>query len=406
MKRILLLIQSTLLLLALPMLQSCIQDEPLNAECDITGVDSTWMEEHRDIIKSSDIQNNAVTFLLSSRDINRAALNPKFTLTEGARLTAIVDGQEIDANGIMRDFNTTQIYTTHSQDGKWSKDYNVSFQLPPIVYEEWPFSFENFELDASNRYQEWYELDANDPNNPRRNYWASGNPGFAITGKGKQVSDYPTVAIENGVQGKGLKLTTRETGWKVTGMPIAAGNLFIGTFNASVAAISQKKALEATKFGLPIVSKKPIRLEGFYKYKAGKDFTDTKMKVHPEMHDTADIYAVVYEIATRSEMEADPTKKFVPLDGSNVLTSDRIVLMARIDCPTEFEGDMADLEASDWIEFQEDFKAMNGKEFSLERLADDGYAIAIVMTSSRQGAYFKGAVGSTLYVDEIKVINE
>ena len=49
---------------------------------------------------------------------------------------------------------------------------------------------------------------------------------------------------------------------------------------------------------------------------------------------------------------------------------------------------------------------MNGKEFSLERMADRGYAIAVVMTSSREGAYFKGAVGSTLYVDEIKIINE
>ena len=122
------------------------------------------------------------------------------------------------------------------------------------------------------------------------------------------------------------------------------------------------------------------------------------------MHDSADIYAVVYEIATKTERAEG--KAFEALDGSNVLTSDRIVLMARIDKPIEFEGDLSDLDDAEWNFFSEEFKPMNGKEFSAERLADDGYAIAVVMTSSRQGAYFKGAKNSTLYVDEIKLVNE
>ena len=105
-------------------------------------------------------------------------------------------------------------------------------------------------------------------------------------------------------------------------------------------------------------------------------------------------------------MEADPKKKFVALNGKDVLNSKRIVLLARIDKPVEFQGNIENLEESEWIHFSEEFKPMNGKEFSLERMADRGYAIAVVMTSSREGAYFKGAVGSTLYVDEIKIINE
>ena len=402
MKKALFLLQTVL---GLCTLTSCIQEEPLNAECDITGVDSDWLESHRRILKGEpNIQNNDVVFTMANRDIDRSALNPKFTLTEGARLTALVDGAEIDGNGITRDFNSTQIYTTHSQDGNWSKNYNVSFELPPVEYDEWLMGFENFKLDAKGKYQEWYELDANDPSNPIRNYWATGNGGFAIANSKAVTADYPTVAIENGVSGKALKLTTRETGWKSTKMPIAAGNIFIGTFNASAAAISPANALKATKFGLPLVTKKPIRLEGYYKYKAGQNFRDGNWKLHAELHDTADIYAVVYEIATQTEMANG--KKFEALDGNNVLTSDRIVLMARIDKPVEFEGDMADLEASEWNHFVEPFKPMNGKTFDMERLADGGYAIAIVMTSSRQGAYFKGASGSTLYVDEIKLVNE
>ena len=46
---------------------------------------------------------------------------------------------------------------------------------------------------------------------------------------------------------------------------------------------------------------------------------------------------------------------------------------------------------------------MNGKTFDEARLAQNGYAIAIVATSSRQGAYFEGAVGSVLYVDELHI---
>lgn len=402
MKRILLLAQA---IVALFTLQSCIQDEPLNAECDITGIDSTWLNEHRSILKGDPvIGNDAIVFTTANRDIDRSALNPKFTLTEGAWITAIVDGVEGPSNGITRDFSSTQTYTTHSQDGNWTKDYKVSFELPPMEYDEWLMGFENFKLDAKGKYQEWYELDANDPGNSERHYWASGNGGFAIAKFNAPTSEYPTVAIENGVKGKGLKLTTRETGWKATKMPIAAGNIFIGTFNASAAAVSPSKALKATKFGLPIVTKKPVRLEGYYKYKAGDTFTDGNYKVHPEMHDSADIYAVVYEIATKTERAEG--KAFEALDGSNVLTSDRIVLMARIDKPIEFEGDLSDLDDAEWNFFSEEFKPMNGKDFSAERLADDGYAIAVVMTSSRQGAYFKGAKNSTLYVDEIKLVNE
>ena len=48
---------------------------------------------------------------------------------------------------------------------------------------------------------------------------------------------------------------------------------------------------------------------------------------------------------------------------------------------------------------------VSGKTFSEERLKD-GYAIAIVATSSRQGAYFIDAIGSTRYIDELRIVWE
>ncbi len=393
MKRIILFMQAALLLCTL---NSCIQDEPLNAECDITGVDTLWLQQNRSLIKGNPrIDNNRVSFTVPY-DADRSALAPKFYLTPGAHLTAMVDGVEVaDANGMTRDFNTPQTYTAHSQDGQWSKSYEVSFESEAPIEK---LDFENFELDPSGRYQVWFEMDANDASNPRRNYWASGNPGYNLTGLGSSPGVFPTTAAEGGVSGKCIKLETKDTGMYGMStkpkMPIAAGNLFIGEFELSKASRYPRKA---TKFGLPLVRKKPVTLEGYYKYKAGAKFTDAKKKVQPTMHDTADIYAVVYEI--------DPDN-FVPLDGDNILTASNIALMARIDKPAEFEGDMSELAAADWVHFSEPFKPMNGKEFDAERLARGGYAIAIVMTSSRQGAYFEGAIGSTLYVDQLRVVYE
>ena len=393
MKRIILFMQAALLLCTL---NSCIQDEPLNAECDITGVDTLWLQQNRNLIKGNPrIDNYRVTFTVPY-DADRSALAPKFYLTPGAHLTAMVDGMEVaDANGMTRDFNTPQTYTAHSQDGQWSKSYEVSFESEAPIEK---LDFENFELDPSGRYQVWFEMDANDASNPRRNYWASGNPGYNLTGFGSSPEVFPTTAAEDGVSGKCIKLETKDTGTYGMNtrpkMPIAAGNLFIGEFELSKASRFPRKA---TKFGLSLVRKKPVKLEGYYKYKAGAKFTDAKKKVQPTMHDTADIYAVVYEI--------DPDN-FVPLDGDNILTASNIALMARIDKPAEFEGDMSELAAADWVHFSEPFKPMNGKEFDAGRLARGGYAIAIVMTSSRQGAYFEGAIGSTLYVDQLRVVYE
>mgnify|MGYP004491161437 FL=1 len=391
------------LALCLATFTSCIKDEPLNAECDIVSVQSEWLEAHKSLFRGEPVvKNNSVSFTIHN-GVDRTALNPTFVLTNGAHIMADVDGQKVEANGITRDFSMPQNYTVFSQDGNWNKTYTVSFSpVKPINL----LSFENFKLDPSGRYYEWFEIDKSDETTPQRDYWASGNGGYALTGMGKSPQDYPTAPTNNGVDGFAVKLTTCDAGdyGKRVNLPIAAGNIFVGSFTSTQAMIFPRKA---TRFGLPLVTERPIALRGSYKYKAGPVMTDKNKTPQPALHDTADIYAVVYEIATKSEIEADPKKnKFVPLNGDDVLTSDRIVLMARIDKPEEFTGELADLETAPWVTFNEPFHTVNGKAFSEERLKDNGYAIAIVATSSRQGAYFIGAIGSTLYIDELRVVWE
>ncbi|MGN1253611.1 MAG: PCMD domain-containing protein, partial [Prevotella sp.] len=46
---------------------------------------------------------------------------------------------------------------------------------------------------------------------------------------------------------------------------------------------------------------------------------------------------------------------------------------------------------------------MNGKTFDINKMIQGKYSIAIVASSSKDGAKFQGAVGSTLYIDEFHI---
>lgn len=378
-------IKKIILFLGLPALlfTSCIQDEAANAECDILAVEDAWLNENKDVIIGTPIvENDRVTIMLKL-GTDRTALNPSFVLTEGATLTMIAgDGQEVGANGAVRDFSTPQTYITHSEDGAWKKEYKVSFSYPNLLK---TLSFENYLLDG--KYYRWVEVDESDTENPHRNYWASGNAGFAFTGRGTTPADFPTSVSENGVRGCCVKLTTRDTGTfgKLAGMPIAAGNIFIGEFKSENA---MKKPLEATRFGLQLVANKPAKITGWYKYTPGEVFTDKKKNEVPDRRDACSVYSVLFEV--------DPDN-FESLDGSNVLSSERVVMVAQLENPGE---------PDDWQYFEMPYVLRDGKSIDPERLANNGYAITVVASSSKEGDFFEGAIGSTLYIDEFTIVWE
>lgn len=365
-------------------LVSCIRDEAANAECDITGVDTAWISSllEEGILRSSNyfLSNNSVTFF---KEDGAAcdSLAPVFTLTPGATIEPL--------SGTERDFTTPQTYTVTAEDGVWKKDYTVSFVLPVLNSRQ---GFDQVELDASQQYQEFLfsqnEMDGasvGDESVYLPHIWASGNGGFALTGMATSPEEYPTVRASGGHTDGCARLETKNTGsfGATVGMRIAAGNLFIGEFRTASAMFYPRRA---TRFGLQLLAGRPQTLRGYYKYTAGEAFTDEDGNVRPEMSDTCDIYAVVYEV--------DPDD-FVALNGDDVLSSERIVLLARIDDPGE---------PQEWTYFDEPFVPKNGKTFDYTRLAANGYAISIVLTSSRQGAYFRGSVGSVLLVDDIEVV--
>lgn len=205
----------------------------------------------------------------------------------------------------------------------------------------------------------------------------------------KSPTDYPTVQVEGGFNKKCVKLETKNTGsfGAMVKMYIAAGNLFIGNFDVSKALAGQEGALKATTFGFQFY-KHPKTLKGYYKYKAGPVYTENGQP-QSGLKDRFDIYAIMYEADDNSFM----------LDGTNAKTSDKLVYLAQI------KADEA-LETDQWTEFSLPFERQNNKSIDEQKLQNGKYKLGIIFSSSVEGDHFKGAVGSTLYIDEVELVCE
>lgn len=136
-------------------------------------------------------------------------------------------------------------------------------------------------------------------------------------------------------------------------------------------------------------------MTGYYKYKAGETFTDEN-KEEVSKSDMGDIYAALYESFTGDySLNGDLFPQDGPID-------EHIVSLARIGQ----DGNPTMAETDQWTRFELSFEPQNGKTIDEERLRNGEYKLAIVFTSSIEGAYFRGAVGSELYVDEVEIVCE
>ncbi len=377
------------------LLSSCFKDEPLNAECDIEQAYihagdklSVWFENASDTLVEVQSDQTQITFTMSgSADISQLA--PLFRITPGATIHP--------ESGSMQDFSKGAVaYTVTSEDKKWSRTYQVSIQKGQTQLDkEHRFDFEDAYIDKG--YYNWQETING---NSLQDFWTTGNAGYKISNSSTLPENYPTVSIDDGYEGKGVKLTTCRTS-KLADMvhkPIAAGNLFIGRFDATDAL---RDAMKATKFGKPFsFATRPITFEGWYKYQAGDTFTDKNMNVLDDRHDFGTIYAVLYD-------NHDAEGNAILLYGDNVQTSEQVVALALVGENTDDNGKKAIGNTTAWHHFSVSFDyATYGKTIDQEKLKNGGYSLAIVASSSTCGADFMGAVGSTLWIDSFKIICE
>ena len=385
------LITATILSGCLTTLSSCFKEEPLNAECDI---EQAYIHADNKILLNLLFTNPSDTLVNVQSDQTNIefTMRPLAALTKQAPIFRLTPGATISPeSGSLQDFSKGPVtYTVTSEDKQWSRTYQVSIKKGQTTMpNEIEFEFEDAYL--SKGYYNWQEK----WNGNKLDIWATGNSGFQMSNSSSKPEEYPTVMIEDGYKGKGVQLTTRRTSRLADAVkkPIAAGNLFIGQFDATDALVGD--AMKATKFGHPFsFSAKPAKLEGWYKYQAGEKFTDKNMK-ELDRHDYGTIYAVIYE-------NIDEKGNAVLLYGDNVQTSKQIVALALVGETHDDNGKVAIGNTPEWHHFSVDFKYK--KTIDPIKLKNGGYSLAIVSSSSSDGANFLGAEGSTLWIDSFKLI--
>ena len=370
---------------------SCIQDEALTVEAAIDGCSGSNIQ-----LANINTYSKTVSIYVS-KSTDLSALEIKFELPDGASINPVNALANDDAPKY--DFSTSKVPITSEQTlEQYQRMFKVTSESVTteavytitVIKSELPteYHFENIE-DGNNNYHIFYEFNQQ---KAEMLQWASGNPGFQLTGMGKNTMDYPTLQTQ-GYIGKGVKLETKGTGslGLTVGMPIAAGNLFIGSFEVGNAL---KDAKAATKFGFPFF-KHPTKLEGYYKFKPGTEYisgidksqSPPKIVIDPSMEgkDKGDIYAILYR--------ADNVNDF--LDGNlNFDSEEKIVYIARIS-DTEMK------ETDTWTHFSIPFE--HRKEIEQSALDEGKYKLAVVFSSSIEGANFKGSIGSTLWIDEVTI---
>ncbi|MDE6269660.1 MAG: PCMD domain-containing protein [Muribaculaceae bacterium] len=372
----------TMLALALAAV-SCIKDEPLNSECDITAADLPGVVQ----IGAPVISNTSVEFSVRY-DQGGPDFAPVFEVTEGATINP--------PSGTIRDFTTPQIYTVTSQNGEWHKDYTVRIRVQDapsrpdeeLVCRTYDFEHVYTTTSIGRTFDVFFQ-----PNDKGEEEWSwgSANSAFALTLQAKVPNEFPTYQGENGADGKCAVLVTKSTGTfgATVKKPMAAGNLFFGAFDVTNA---MAKPLEATHFGM-LWNEVPISFSGFYKYKSGDIYyePDSKGKLQevPGKRDLFNLYCVFFEA----------TEDMPWLDGSNVLAEDNPNIISTALIPDRRESD-------EWVEFSVPFTYREGKTIDLEKLRNGAYRLALVMSSSQEGDYFSGAFGSTLQVDQLSVVSQ
>lgn len=332
--------------------QSCIKDAPLNPEADI----ESFTVDSNDL--TSDVfidQVNRRILLYLTDEAHEKGIAPVIGISPGSKLTP--------ASGDSIHFTGNVTYSVTSQNGQNIKTYTVVI----VSVGNWDFNFEKWAVNAADQYQ--YPVEEDDSQ-----LWSSGNPGVALSGIPKQPESYPTHSTAAGYLGstaaqlntiKGTALS------ELVGVRLFAGSLFLGNFNSNEAFVNP---LKATEFGQSYVGK-PATFSGYYKYTPGSVFQDENGNPVAGKQDECSIYAVFFRGPER-------------LNATNIGSSDKIVARAALPVGTPATG---------FTRFELPFVYTDSTNI------ESNMMVAIVMSSSKEGDHYRGAIGSTLIVDSLGI---
>lgn len=331
------------------------------------------------IVTSSMGGNWIILYAKPDAQAEQLKIVPKLVVSDGAKV--FYNGELYDGGAI--DCSKTQRINIVSE-----KDYSEG----KTTGEEYIIScgILNFATDL-----EQWELKNNTDDEHMKYYepvggWTTSNPGveylksMSLFTKYDKTKPYAVHEEAAGYSGKAAKLTTLNSSGSALAMVpyVTSGSLFNGVFITEIS-----NTLKSTRFGQPC-DKEPKAFSGVYKYTAGEKYyvcPDPKKanvaNLDESKTDAPAMNAVLYEV---SDYMADY------LDGTNLLTSEKIVAIASV----KDAGEKAE-----WTTFNVSFEWKDGKSWN----ASNKYKLAIVCSSSKDGDKFSGAPDSVLYIDDLKV---
>ncbi len=335
----------------------CIKNMEPNIEADILEVTT----DNTDVLKI--VEHWGTIDVYGSPYLDPSDLKLDFYLSEGASITP--DPANVTDYSAPRKFEVT------SEDGEWTRTYIVSVTLNEIPTR---FDFEHWIQPDRMRYMMPFEQLGVEQGESDLYIWASGNEAFNfLTNKYDDFTAFPTQPTSEAHGGdRAVKLVTRTT--PEFSKPTAAGNLFIGQFDAA-----RYDPRESTQFGLPFM-KKPLRIKGWYCYRSGG------AKYLSGASDEFRIRAVLYFTDSSTSH----------LNGYTIKESPNIVAQA------ELQG--GNTPGEGYVEFDLPFEYSAAVD--ADRLRKGGYNLAVVFSSSCDGDVYDGAPGSTLLIDDVEIICE
>lgn len=323
-----------------------------------------------------------VFYIKEGTSSEKLSLVPEFEISSGATLYY---GDAAYVKGTAIDFSKEQTFKVTAESGKTTVTYTVK----NTVMQDFSFAT-NFDGKWEvGSYNNQGKILFDEPGAG----WATSNGGVAYI-KGMDFilhcysADKPNaVTPDAGKTGKAARLETLDTKGMASIIPgfvpsvpkVTSGSVFSGVFEVVIS-----NTLQSTKFGYPCL-KKPVAFSGTYKFKSGSVYytcanpeESNVVTVTEGKKDEPALNAVLYEVDSYA---------FDFLDGTNLLTSEKIVAIASVDGK----------EQAEYTDFNVNFI------FKKDYDATKKYKLAIVCSSSKEGDKFSGAPGSVLYVDDLEV---
>jgi len=337
------------------LLISCEEDKSSNAEILEIEVNSF---SNSDLIFENtyvDSENNKVYIFINNDLLDFTfpiTLNADITLSTGAKTSSISNNELIFSNP-----DEVKILEVEAEDGT-SKNwyiYLVHHQIQNSDLEDW---FDNMGMNGRN-YQEI-------GSSLVTSVWATANIGTSI------YKVYCTQPLTDG-SNTFAEITTGET----TQLPITAGTLFTGVFSLAAAIANPTDPEQATNFGMPFIFR-PTALKFKFKYQAGKNY------IQATLNDPSSIFGGF----TVEDIDGeDQCTIYAFLEIRN---GDQVTEITRTEMESGTTGDI----------MTEALMTFNYTS------TENPTHITIVFSSSTDGHLWRGAVGSTLVIDDLELIYE